>query len=113
VPCANRGYHPRGTEIVRPSSSSTDNVSSVTVTLTILGNVRGTTAEGVPFMSQHLQILTDKAFNVTELFTTIAISQRDVRIKPELRALVLSIYVHVARLITIVRIEIETIRANS
>src|SRR5439155_9550115 len=50
VPCARRGYQPMGTAMVRPSSRSTDTVSSVTVTLTILGRVSVITAEGVPFM---------------------------------------------------------------
>lgn len=38
MPYVNRGYQPIGTEIMRPSSRSTDSVSSVTVTFTILAS---------------------------------------------------------------------------
>src|SRR4029450_13940348 len=66
-------HQPTRTAIVRPSSRSTDTVSSVTVTLMILGRMSVTTAEGVPFMSQSLQMLTDNALDVTQLSAAIAV----------------------------------------
>ena len=56
---------PKGTAMGRPSSRPTDTVSSVTVTLMRLGRVNVTTAEGVPGMSQGLQLLVEKALDVT------------------------------------------------
>ena len=55
VPCERRGNHPIGTLIVRPSSKSTDRVSSVTLTWRILARV--TSAEVIPFISQSLHVL--------------------------------------------------------
>src|SRR5207302_552267 len=40
MPFAKRGYHPIGTETVRPSSRSTESVSSVTSTFNTRGSVR-------------------------------------------------------------------------
>ena len=60
---------PMGTETVRPSSRSTESVSSVIVTFRILANV--TTAEFVPFISQQLQILVHDTLNVAQLFPAV------------------------------------------
>src|SRR5262245_39202556 len=85
VPCARPGYQPTVTAMVRPSSRSTDTVSSVTVTLMILGRVSVTTAEDVPYMFQGLQMRTDNALEVTSLSAALAVigGQRDVGIQPE------------------------------
>src|SRR2546428_3788288 len=85
-----------GTAIVRPSSRSTDRVSSVTVALTTLGRMSVTTADCVPFISQGLQMLTHHALDFTKLSAAIAVvcCQRDVGIKPEFGAPVLAVDVH-------------------
>jgi hypothetical protein len=104
-----------GTEIVRPSSKSTDNVSSVTLTLAALGSAGVTTTEGIPFISQPLQIFSCDSLNIAEFLTIVAvvISQQHIWIKPELGTLVLSIYVHMTWLNAIVRVKVETVRPNS
>jgi len=75
-----------GTAMVRPSSRSTDRVSSVTNTLTTLDSASGGAAEDVPFIFQNLQILTDDALYVAQFFsfgtndltqTTFGISRDD------------------------------------
>lgn len=45
-----RGYHPIGTEIVRPSCKSTVSVSSVTLTPTIGVSLSVSGTEGIPFI---------------------------------------------------------------
>lgn len=93
-----------GTEMVRPSSRSTDRVSSVTVTEMALGNVRVTTAEIIPFNSQFLQVFLGYSFDISQLFPAIAIilGQGHIGIEPEFGAHCLSVDVYVAWLITIV-----------
>jgi hypothetical protein len=81
----------------------------------ILGRVSVTTAEGVPFMSQSLQMLTDNALDVTQLSAAIAVicSQPDIGIQPEFSASALSVYVHMPPLTTIIRIKVKAIRPSS
>jgi hypothetical protein len=81
----------------------------------ILGRVSVTTAEGVPFISQSLQRLTDNALDVTSFTAAIAVicGQGDIRIEPEFGAPTLSVYVHMSRLTTIIRVKVEAIWARS
>src|SRR3990170_6161165 len=104
-----------GTEIVRPSSRSTDRESSVIVTLTTLARVSVTAAECIPFIYQDLQILTDDALNIAQLLSVIAIivCQCYVGVKPEFGAPILSVHVHMAWLAAIVRVEVDAIGTDS
>jgi len=52
-------------------------------------------AESIPLISQDLQILAQKAFNVAQLFTIISVIllQRHVGVKPEFGALIFPVHV--------------------
>src|SRR5437879_209094 len=102
-----------GTDTVRPSSRSTESVSSVTTTFETLANV--TSTEFIPFISQQLHLATYGALNVAQFLTTVAAicDQRCVRIQPELCAEILAVNMHMSRLRTIVRIKIQAVRSGS
>src|SRR5438093_11616704 len=112
VPNASRGYQPIGKAIVRPSSRSTLSVSSVTVTCTIR-LIASAAAEGIPLISQNLQVLSDNPFELSQLPPAIAVVLRqcNVRIDPKFCTDVLPVNLRVSRLSAVVRVKIETIRA--
>lgn len=97
----------------RPSSRSTDSVSSVTWTAITLGGASVKT-ESVPFIAQSLQVLINEAFDLAKLTSTKTkvVSQSYFWIKPELGALIVSIYMRMPRLCTVLRPEIKAIRAD-
>src|SRR5436309_13724680 len=61
VPWNSRGYQARGTEIIRPSESSTDRVSSVASTDNAVAVLGSTVEEFMPALQQLLLVLFDKS----------------------------------------------------
>ena len=90
--------------MVRPSSKSTESVSSVTATAVILAKLIFAEAETVPFKSQNLHVLAQYMFNHSKLSAIEAeiIRKRYIRVKPELCAQIIAVYMHMTRLSAIV-----------
>ena len=61
-----------GTEIVRPSSRSTVNVSSETDTRTALVGVSVASTEFVPFTAQQFNMLAGDTLNLAQLLPAVA-----------------------------------------
>jgi hypothetical protein len=66
-------------------------------------------------MSQSLQIFSQDAFNITQLFSSLAVifSQGHIGVEPELCTNVLANYVHMAWLIAVMGIKVEPTRTKA
>src|SRR5437588_9516931 len=64
--CASRGYQASGAEMVRPSASSTDRVSSLTSTWVASASRVSTTKELIPALQQLLPMLLDQLTDSVE-----------------------------------------------
>src|SRR3990172_620240 len=112
--CCNRGNHARGTEIVRPSLRSTDNVSSATVTFSALGTLSSIAEILIPSLQQFRLALCHKGQNPGDFRSgeTPARLQAG-RAKPELCDLVIAFNMDVSRLPPISSVKEEAIRPCS
>jgi len=113
-PFASRGYHERGTEMLRPSESATVRASDVTVTpraSTVVSSVR---EELIPCLDQHLSTLNHYSFDSIELLCgEPTVEGKREGIEPELRFGVVTPDVDVHRLAAIVGVEEESVRART
>jgi hypothetical protein len=110
VACNSLGYHAIGTEIVRPSSSSTVTLSSVTTTfLAVVGRI-STAKVVIPVPQQILSVLLNKSVQPSDLGSTEATAAlKPDRIKPELRNLVITFNMYVWGFIPIPCVEEESV----
>src|SRR5271157_4538549 len=110
VACKSLGYHATGTEIVRPSSSSTVILSSVTTTFLAVAGRISTAKVVIPLPQQMLSVLLNKSVQPSDLRSTEATTAlKPDRIKPELRNLVITLNMHVRWLIAIPCVEKESV----
>jgi hypothetical protein len=110
VACNSLGYHATGTEIVRPSSSSTVTLSSVTTTFLAVAGRISTAKVVIPLPQQILSVLLNKSVQPIDLGSTKATAALNPdRIKPELRNLVITFNVHVRGLIPIPCVKEESV----
>jgi hypothetical protein len=113
LPCASRGYQANGTLIVRPSTSSTTSVSSVTDTPCARASVisLGSGEVLIPDPQQLWFSLNDEPLQPHELGgpKTAATSQ-PYRGEPKLCSARLALDVNVCRLVPIGRVEEESVR---
>ncbi len=95
VPCARRGYQPIGTEMVRPSSRSTESISSETITVTAPASASVPTAEGV-HSCPKVSTFSSAILSISRIFfaTVTMTSTRRYQGQPESRTLILPVHMH-------------------
>src|SRR6186713_2039835 len=109
-----RGYHAKGTEILRPSVSSTVKVSSVTATAVARGVVVSVTEVVIPGLQQLPPVLIDEAGDVAKLCPPkTAAAGEPYWIEPELGDARIPLDMNVRGLVTVSRIEEKPIRPHS
>ncbi len=102
-----------GAEIVRPSSSSTVRLSSVTSTWRAVADRISIAKVVIPLSQQVLQVFLYEFVQPSDLSSAKpATAAKSDRIKPEFRDLVMAFNVNVWRFISITRVEEESVRFN-
>ena len=109
VASSRRGYQAKGTMIVRPSTRSTANVSSVKCTSRTLAPGLGCETL-MPFLQQQSSILCDEAMYTPQFCRTEAkvSSERD-GFHPELCRLIVPVHMNVGWFVRLVAVEIHTV----
>ena len=108
------GYQTSGTEMVRPSASSAVRVSSVTVTSCAFGTITSVVEVIIPSLQKRSGVLFHCTLNPTYLRPPQSTTHfQSHRFQPELCYLVVARDVYVFGLVTIARIEEETVGALS
>src|ERR1019366_8024750 len=105
VALKSRGYHVRGTMMVRPSARSTASVSSVTCTSRTRSPELRWEAF-MPFLQQNIAILCHQPMDSPKLHGTEAKvpGQRN-RVHPELRRLIVAIHMHMGRFVRLMAVK--------
>lgn len=111
--CNSRGNQASGAEIVRPSLSSTLNVSSVILTFSAAGIAISCAKIFIPSPQQHYAVPVQHLLNSTDLAAgkSTAPLQPD-RIEPELRNFILALNMNMRCFIPIACVEEDTVRTN-
>jgi len=112
--CKSRGYHAKGTTIVRPSVSSAERLSSVTLTSAASTSRASTLEELIPSLQELLSVLFDKLSNLIDFFAReTSTPLKANRIEPELRLAFVSFDVDVRRFGSIRRIKEKAERSDA
>src|SRR5262245_6304827 len=110
VPCRSRGYQPRGTIMVRPSSRST--ASSLRDTFTSTAWAWSSLVEIlIPTPHQFLLVCFDDSLNVIQLISFEPfIALKSGRRQPEFRPAIIAFHMNMRRLIPVACIEEKPLR---
>src|SRR5437868_1037670 len=100
VPCASRGYHASGTDSVRPSSKSTTNASSLTVTLVANAARRSVAEVLIPRPHEFALVLLNERRDPVQLCTAEPTALLEPHgLQPELGPVALPLDVHMPRFV--------------
>jgi hypothetical protein len=100
-----------GTEMVRPSDSSTESVSSVTSTAIAVGAGVLSAEEGIPAIQKVFQILLYKSVDATKLASREGATELETdRREPKLRFGIISLHMNMRGFISITGVEEEAVR---
>src|SRR5437773_11128313 len=103
VPCSRRGYQARGTEIVRPSFTSTARVSSVTITFWAFASAVKIL---IPTPQHVCSIFFNQSLDTVDLNSTKASAiLQSYGFQPEFGLIVVPFDMNMRRLVTISRIK--------
>lgn len=110
VACRRRGYHAKGTMIVRPSNRSTLSESSVTRTSFTRSPALGSEVF-MPGLQKHLLMLNYQRLDPTEfLGTRTKIVRQGNRVEPKLHRVIIPVYMDMRGLVRLMTVEVEPIR---
>ena len=113
VACIRRGYQASGAAMVRPSASSTDNVSSLILTSVARASRVSIVEELIPTLQQLLPVLLDQRSDPADLASAETAATLEAHgVEPEVGLPVITFNVDVWRLSAITRVEKETERPD-